>query len=189
MWARAGRPWRGQQTEYKFTFAGGEPTLLYDLVRSRDGDAGISLITRAIANERMKPPLAETTWAGRLGRTNFAKVWGIRADYVSPRDQVTWLKIQHRNLWVAASGGFQGTTCGVRGCRAEENQEHLVSCPGIQKDFWVSVAILMSHLNMDVGNSNRKSKWLLGITDDGRQVSREEAAIVFRGHGDVSMRK
>ena len=33
--------------EYKFTFAGGEPTLLYDLVRSQDGDAGISLITRA----------------------------------------------------------------------------------------------------------------------------------------------
>ena len=80
-------------------------------------------------------------------------------------------------LWFAASGGFQDTKCGVRGCRAEDNQEHLVSCPGIQRDFWVSVAILMSHLNMDVGNSSRK--WLLGITDDGRQVSREEAAIIF----------
>ena len=43
------------------TFAGGEPTLLYDLVRSQDGDAGISLITRAMAKARMKPPLVETT--------------------------------------------------------------------------------------------------------------------------------
>jgi hypothetical protein len=60
-------------SDNKFTFAGGEPTLQYDLVRSRE-DAGIRLITRAIAKERMKPPLAETTWAGRLGRTNFAKV-------------------------------------------------------------------------------------------------------------------
>ena len=96
---------------------------------------------------------------------------------MSPRDQVTWLKLQHRNLWVAASGGFQDTKCRVRGCRADENQEHLVLCPGIQKDFWVSVAILMSHLNMDVGNSSKK--WLLGITGDGHQVSREEAAIIF----------
>ena len=96
---------------------------------------------------------------------------------MSPRDQVTWLKIQHRNLWVAASGGLQDTKCRVRGCRAEENQEHLVLCPGIQKDFWVNVAILMSHLNMDAGNSSKK--WILGITADGSQVSREEAAIIF----------
>jgi hypothetical protein len=134
-WAGPSGSTEAWPAEYKFTLTGGGPTLLYDLVRSQEGDAGISLITRAVAKERMKPPLAETTWAGRLGRTNFAKVWGIQADYVSPRDQVTWLKIQHRNLWVAASGGFQDTKCGVRDCRAEENQEHLVSCPGIQRDF------------------------------------------------------
>ena len=163
--------------EYKFSFTGGGPTLLYDLIRSQDGEAGISLITRALAKARMKPPLAETTWAGRLGRTNFSKVWGIRADYVTPRDQVSWLKIQHRNLRVAASGGFQDTKCRVRGCRAEENQEHLVSCPGIQRDFWVSVAILMNHLGMSVTNNDKT--WLLGIKADGSQVSREEAAIIF----------
>ena len=144
---------------------------------SQDGEASISLITRALAKARMKPPLAETTWADRLGRTNFSKVWGIRADYVTPRDQVSWLKIQHRNLRVAASGGFQDTKCRVRGCRAEENQEHLVSCPGIQRDFWVSVAILMNHLGMSVTNSSKT--WLLGIKTDGSQVSREEAAVIF----------
>ena len=43
--------------------------------------------------------------------------YGIRADYVTPRprDQVPWLKVQHRNLWVAASGGFQDTKCRVQG--------------------------------------------------------------------------
>ena len=98
---------------------------------------------------------------------------------MSPRDQVTWLKIQHRNLWVAASGGFQDTKCRVRGCQADDNQEHTWSYAqrGIQKDFWVSVAILMSHLNMDVGNSSKK--WILGINADGSHVSREEAAIIF----------
>ena len=43
--------------------------------------------------------------------------------------------------------------------------------------FGSSVAILMSHLNMDAGNTSKK--WLLGIKTDGSQVSREEAAIVF----------
>ena len=103
--------------------------------------------------------------------------YGIRADYVTPRDQVPWLKVQYRSLWVAASGGFQDTKCRAQGCRAEENQEHLVLCPGIQRYFWVSVAILMSHLNMDAGNTSKK--WLLGIKADGSQVTREEAAIIF----------
>ena len=124
----------------KFTFTGGEPTLLYDLVAEPGRRSG------------HQPHYAsngegthETAPSGdHMGRTNFAKVWGIRADYVTPRDQVPWLKIQHRNLWVAASGGFQDTTCRVQGCRAEENQEHLVLCPGIQRDFWVSVAILIN---------------------------------------------
>ena len=30
-------------------------------MRSQDGEAGISLITRAMAKARMKPPLVETT--------------------------------------------------------------------------------------------------------------------------------
>ena len=83
---RIRRTVEGWPAEYKFTFTGGEPTLLYDLIRSQDGEAGISLITRALAKARMKPPLAEATWSGQLGRTNFTKVWGIRADYVTPRD-------------------------------------------------------------------------------------------------------
>ena len=38
---------------------------------------------------------------------------------------------------------------------------------------------------MDSSNSHRK--WILGIKDDGRQVSREETAIVYSsGRGDAS---
>jgi hypothetical protein len=80
-WAGPSGSVKACPAEYKFTFTGGEPTMLHDLVRSQDGEAGISLITRELAKARMKPPLAETTWTGRLGRTNFTKVWGIRALY------------------------------------------------------------------------------------------------------------
>ena len=43
---------------------------------------------------------------------------------------VAWLKVMHRNLRVAASGGLGSTKCicMARGCGEDENQEHLVEC-------------------------------------------------------------
>ena len=65
----------------------------------------------AKAKAQMKRPAAEAVWTARLGWVDFGKVWKIRADYVSPRDQVAWLKVMHRNLRVAASGGLGSTQC------------------------------------------------------------------------------
>jgi hypothetical protein len=73
------------------------------------------MITRAKAKIQMKRPAAEAVWIARLGWINFNKVWRIRADYVSPRDQVAWMKIMHLNLRVAASGGLGSTKCKARG--------------------------------------------------------------------------
>jgi hypothetical protein len=97
---------------------------------------------------------------------------------VSPRDQIVWLKIQHRNLWVAASEGMLGSTkCSAAGCSEEEKQEHLVRCPAIRREFWDRVAALMGKLKMNAGSLDLK--WLLGFKEDGIKVDKEEAAMIF----------
>jgi hypothetical protein len=132
-----------------------------------------------MAKSKMKPPACEAVWELKLGqRIRFDKVWKIKADYVSPRDQIVWLKIEHRNLWVAASGGMHGSTkCNAAGCNEEEKQEHLVRCPTIRREFWDKVATLMGKLKMNAGSSDLK--WLLGIKEDGVKVDKEEAAMIF----------
>ena len=145
--------------QHSFRFLSREPIWLYELTRS-EGDlletTGISMITRAKAKVQMKKPAAETVWTARLGRVDFSKIWRIRADYVTPRDQVAWLKIMHRNLRVAASGGLDSTKCKARGCGMDENQEHLVRCGVIRRGFWSKIATFMGSLNMDASDSERK---------------------------------
>ena len=64
-----GRPMGGPE-RVRRSMAGGVQVHFYrrradaavrPLMRSQDGEAGISLITRAMAKARMKPPLVETT--------------------------------------------------------------------------------------------------------------------------------
>ena len=131
---------------------------MYDLSRSQEGEYGIKTITREMAKTKMKPPACEAVWELKLAqRIQFDKVWKIKADYVSPRDQIAWLKIQHRNLWVVASGGLHGSTkCSAAGCNGEETQEHLVRCPAIRSEFWDRVAALMGKLKMNAGSSDLK---------------------------------
>ena len=171
------KAWAAQSS---FRFLGRDPIWLSELSRS-EGDlletTGISMITRAKAKLRMKKPAAEAVWTARLGQADFSKIWRIRADYVTPRDQVAWLKVLHRNLRVAASGGLGSTTCMARGCDGEENQEHLVDCPVIGAGVWRKIAGFMGSLHMDAGDNKRK--WILGTLPNGDTVGREEAAIIF----------
>jgi hypothetical protein len=166
--------------QHSFRFLGRDPIWLSELSRSAgnlEEATGISMITRAKAKVQMKRPAAEAVWTARLGRVDFSKIWKIRADYVSPRDQVAWLKVMHRNLRVAASGGLGSTKCMARGCGEDENQEHLVECPTIASRFWSKIAAFMGALSMDA--SDNKRKWILGMLPSGKTVGREEAAIIF----------
>ena len=95
---------------------------MYDLSRSQEGEYGIKTITREMAKTKMKPPACEAVWELKLAqRIQFDKVWKIKADYVSPRDQIAWLKTQHMNLWVAASGVMHGSPkCSAAGCNLHD---------------------------------------------------------------------
>ena len=54
----------------------------------------------------MKTPPAEAVWKTRAGNLPWPIIWRIRAEYVSPRDKITWMQVRHRTLWVATPGGM-----------------------------------------------------------------------------------
>ena len=97
------------------------------------------------------------------------------------------MKVKHRTLWVAKSGGMNTTKCATTGCLHEENIEHLVDCPLIRRDFWDKVAALMGRLMMNAGSTDLK--WLLGIKENGTKVDREESAMIFWAWGNLYTRK
>ena len=123
----------------------------------------------------MKPPAAQVTWDDKLGAVDWSKVWQARTLLASPRDTVTWLQIKHRNLYVAKHGGWTTNTCKARGCQHVENQEHLVSCHIINKQFWCVVMKYMQDLDMQPDNT--PEYWILGLKE-GKTIIRDEADII-----------
>jgi hypothetical protein len=63
----------------------------------------------------------------------------VRPMYTAPRDLVSGIKIQRRNLWMASAGGCGSRTCRAQGCRGTENQEHMVTCRVIKYGYWKKV--------------------------------------------------
>ena len=88
----------------------------------------IKVYTKAITMKKFKPPLAiEKKWADILKVSlNFRKIWSIKPFAVTPRDMLTWLKLQHRTLYVAKHDPKTNGEC--QACTELENAIHLCEC-------------------------------------------------------------
>ena len=65
-------------------------------------------------------------------------VWRMKSFFATPRDAMTWLKLQHRNLYtVLHDVSIADTSC--RACNSGENQLHLCECDVIMRRFWEPV--------------------------------------------------
>ena len=126
----------------------------------------------------MLPPPSQIYWENKYGPIDWSKVWRIKSPYCSPRDEVTWLKLQHRNLYVAKSDpNINDPTCNAQGCRDAESMAHLAECGIIKNGYWDRIARLMRMLGMRVGTG---SEWtILGKVARGKYVDREEAGVLF----------
>ena len=125
----------------------------------------------------MKPPPAEQAWRDKIGIFS-VNVWRIKSFFVTPRDQITWLKLHHRNLWVAnRDPSLTDQTCHAHGCQQLESQRHLAICPVIKRDFWDPVLTLMQKLDMHISQQERFL--LLGLKTATKIVDEEEAGILF----------
>ena len=138
----------------------------------------IQILTRQRVNNKMQPPPSQQYWESKFGPIDWYKVWRIKSPYCSPRDEVTWLKLQHRNLYVAKSDpNIPHPTCNAQGCSQEESMAHLAECQIIKREFWNRVKGLMQLLEMRVGH--RTEFLILGKIGRGVYVDREEAGILF----------
>ena len=93
----------------------------------------------------------------------WTSVWKIRSFYASPRDQFTWLKVMHRNLYVAGTRtDIPDTSC--RACDVKENILHLAECPIIRDEFWNPIIELMGDMGMPAPVDDERTAFiLLGI--------------------------
>ena len=144
----------------------------------------IKELTRARAYHKAKAPTAQITWTARLGPIKWPLVWKIKSFFCSPRDELTWLKLQHRNLWVAnRDPSISDPTCNARGCTDAESMMHLASCRFIQWDFWMPLLKIMETIGMRTRRNPNGSANLpfliLGQIEYTKHVDTEEAGILF----------
>ena len=95
----------------------------------------VRCMTRAFAMRKFKAPASEKAWNDRRGKLlRWEQGWAITTFYATPRDQVTWLKFQHRTLYTPGHRSDVDGTC--RACSERENQMHLIECGVIRAEFW-----------------------------------------------------
>ena len=149
--------------------------------------ATISSLTTAATKLKFKPPASQEAWKERGIEVSWHKTWRMKPKYVAPRDLTVWLKIQHRNLWVAKSGGMGDTKCLARGCGDEESQLHLIMCSVIKRDFWKVIIREMNELELlpdraaDPGFGLTLQEWgsfLIAGQIENEPVNKEAAAFL-----------
>ena len=142
------------------------------------GALSIKKLTQARADLKMRPPPSQKAWERRLGRVKWRKVWKIRSFFTTPRDQATWLKLIHRNLYVANKDpSLASSVCSASGCQANESMLHLAVCGVINVEFWDKIAALLDKLGIPRGTGPRF--WITGERSDGKYIDVEGAGILF----------
>ena len=80
----------------------------------------VSRVTPALALRKFVPPASEVAWNERVGKgLRWKECWKLTSFFATPRDQVTWLKFQHRTLYTVG----HDTTVSDGSCRACEEKE------------------------------------------------------------------
>jgi len=143
-------------------------------------DLTIKAITYHFTQRIFKPPLGtQSNWTLRLGgiKIPWTKVWGIKSFCATPRDQVTWLKLMHRNLYLAPHRDDPSdTSCPL--CGLHQNQLHLTTCQVINQKYWDPAITLMKRMGFP--DFTHKSAFLaVGRLTDVKTVDKNQAGILF----------
>ena len=149
----------------------GEPTRL-DRFRIKEATAMLT------SRKFVSPANTEVAWQSRLrSKVNFEKVWRIRSFFATPRDQMAWLKLHHRNLFTASRDDTCDGKC--RACKvSQENQLHLCECPIIWRDFWGPIVTVICEMGYPV-SPDTTAYLAVGRATDDKCIGPEESGIMF----------
>jgi len=102
--------------------------------------------TKELTMRKFKPPACEAAWDARLNASlPWAKIWRVTSTFATPRDQLTGLKLLHRNLYVAQRDPHDKS---CRACTEEESQLHLCECDVIREEYWSEIIKLATATGM-----------------------------------------
>jgi len=108
----------------------------------------IKLITYFFTQRKFKPPLgSQAKWQERLGLfLNWYKIWKIKSLFASPRDQITWLKLMHRNLYIPPNPE-DNTDESCPFCHVKFNEQHLSECKELIDKVWNPLLALLHSIH------------------------------------------
>ena len=144
----------------------------------------------------MKEPKAQEKWECKciremnsLGTQNlpWVQIWGLKPLYTSPRDTYTWLKLRHRNLYVAnkdvKSNNQKCLACDDGEGWNYESMKHLAECEAIRIEFWIPLLEVMDKMQIKVPREEENLTLfiLLGVIDKEKVCCREGAAVLALG--------
>ena len=137
-----------------------------------------SRVTAALTLRKFVPPASEAAWNQRRGKElRWKDCWKLTSFYATPRDQVTWLKFQHRTLYTVGHDKREAdNTC--RACEESESQLHLVTCGVIKTEFWDRVVSLLTEMDM-CAPADVTDFLITGQLSEEETVKREYTGVVF----------
>lgn len=79
-------------------------------------------------------PSCEHNWNRALQtHIDWKRIWSIKMSLCTPKDEITWLKLKHRNLKVAKTD-IENNRCLM--CPNVESMLHLVECERVKRFRW-----------------------------------------------------
>ena len=103
-----------------------------------------------------------------------SKTWTITCKYCTPRDQLTWLKVQHKNLYLQ-----RDELCLACG-HANERTYHLCMCSVLRREFWHYFLELCRRRNINIAPDGELGMMLAtGRISNENVISDEASGILF----------
>ena len=102
------------------------------------------------------------------------KTWKIECKYCTPKDQLTWLKVQHKNLYLQREEHC--LACG----QANERVYHLCMCSVLRTEFWSHFLELCRRRGVAIASNNEIGMMLAtGRINDEQVIDDEASGIIF----------